>query len=122
MKRPNLFNANGGDENKILCLGQLNLNMDALQGFWGGGVVEMRIVPNPVEGAAQVFYSVEDMPEFTDGIIKLYSISGSLIGSQKVNDTQGQTRFDLSGLASGTYVVVFFSQNQRLGQQILIKQ
>lgn len=117
-----VINTNGGGENKILCLGTVNVNMDALQGFTGGGIVEMRVIPNPVESAAQVFYSVEDLPEFTSGIIKLYSLSGSLINSQKVNDTQGQASFDLNGLASGTYVVVFFSQTQRLGQQILIKQ
>ena len=117
-----VINTNGDGENKILCLGTLNVNMGALQGFTGGGIVEMRVIPNPVESAAQVFYSVEDLPEFTDGIIKLYSLSGSLINSQKVNDTQGQASFDLNGLASGTYVVVFFSQTQRLGQQIIIKQ
>jgi len=29
--------------------------------------------------------------------------------------------FDLSGLASGSYVLVFYFQGQRIGQQILIK-
>ena len=55
-------------------------------------------------------------------ISKLYSLSSSLAQSKKVNEAKGQTRFDMTNLASGTYVVVFFSHDQRLGQQIIIKQ
>ena len=55
-------------------------------------------------------------------ISKLYSLSSSLAQSKKVTETKGQTRFNMTNLASGTYVVVFFSHGQRIGQQILIKQ
>ncbi len=52
----------------------------------------------------------------------MYSLSGSLVQSKKVHESQGQTSFDMTNLASGTYVIVFFTHDQRIGQQILIKQ
>lgn len=124
MKKSNLFNATVGGENKILCLGTTYANMEALQGFTGGGggVVEMRLMPNPAENSAQVHYVVEDLPDYNGGVIKLYSISGRLIESKKVTETKGQTRFNMTNLSSGTYVIVFFTHGQRIGQQILIKQ
>lgn len=117
-----VVNINGGDESKIFCLGAMNVNMEALSGFTGGGIVQMKVIPNPVASQTQVHYVVEDVPEYNGGILKLYSLNGSLIQSKKVTETKGQTRFDMTNLASGTYVIVFFSHGQRIGQQIIIKE
>ena len=111
-----------GHPNEIVCEGYTQVDFMGLSGFNGGGMVQMTAVPNPVEHSTEVQYIVKDMPDYNGGIIKLYSLSGQLIGSQKVNQTQGRAHFDLSRLPAGTYVVVFFSHKQRLGQQILIKE
>ena len=111
-----------GHPNEIVCEGYTHVDFMGLSGFSGGGMVQMTVMPNPAESATRVQYIIENQPEFDGGIIKLYSLSGQLIGSQKVNETQGQARFDLSSLPAGTYVVVFFSHSQRLGQQVLIKE
>ena len=111
-----------GHPNEIVCEGYTQIDFMGLSGFSGGGMVQMTVMPNPAESATRVQYIVENQTEFDGGIIKLYSLSGQLIDSQKVNETQGQARFDLSSLPAGTYVVVFSNHNQRLGQQVLIKE
>lgn len=69
----------------------------------------------------KVKYEVINLPEFTGGAIRLYSLDGRLIATQQVIETRGRVRFDLSRLASGTYVVVFANESHRLGQHVLIK-
>jgi hypothetical protein len=117
---------NPGGGNIILCQDFISIEQGAFSKLPGNGkskgFIKMTVVPNPTQAAAQVQYVVDELPGFKGGTIKLYSLSGSLVQAQKVRGTKGQTRFDLNGLASGTYVVVFFNQGQRLGQQIIIKE
>jgi hypothetical protein len=140
---------NTGGGNTIICQGFISIDPNQIGKLPGTGKsngpekdgmnsVSMTVVPNPALAAAQVQYAVDDIPGFKDGTIKLYNLSGALVQAQKVRGTKGQTRFDINGhafghvsdlifdliqnLASGTYVVVFFNQSQRLGQQIIIKE
>ena len=113
---------NDGSGDKIHCRGRTEINFAGIsQSEGGGGTVMMRVVPNPTIHDAEVHYRVEDLPEYEGGIIKLFDLTGRLVESKKVHQTEGHVWFDISRLSSGTYVVVFFGNEQRLGQQIIIK-
>jgi len=85
------------------------------------GSVEMSVTPNPVQTTTEVRYIVENISRFNGGVIELYSLSGNLIQTRKVDVAEGTQTFDLSGLASGTFVLVFYHQGTRIGQQIVVK-
>lgn len=115
---------NDGSGDKIHCRSHAYIDFADISQFQegGGGTVLMRVVPNPAIQAAEVQYRVEDLPDYEGGIIKLFDLTGRQINSQKTSEISGRIHFDLSTLPSGTYVIVFFGNNQRLGQQIIIKQ
>ena len=118
--------------NQVICQDYLTINLDQLQakepgtrksaGNAGEFEMDMRAIPNPAHHTTRVEYAVDNPKEFQRGTLKLYSLSGHLVESRTVNQAQGQARFDLSNLSSGTYVVVFFEGGRRIGQQMLIRE
>ncbi len=136
---------NAGNGITILCQGFLSINIlgqRPMNGISEGGGdrglsgisaqerstkadpygLTMTVMPNPATTGASVRYLVENIPDYESGIIRMYSLNGTLVGSQKVMGSTGLARFDLNGLATGTYVLVFFNQGQRMAQQVIIKE
>lgn len=83
--------------------------------------IDMNVSPNPTTGITEIRYEIFDLPEFDQGKMVLYSLSGLRIETRTIRQSEGILEFDLSGLASGNYVLVFHHKNTRLGQQIIIK-
>ena len=75
----------------------------------------MLLLPNPAHHIAQVGYTVHDMPEYSGGTVKLFGMDGRLLAERQAIEPEGMVTFDLSGLASGTYVVVFLSDTCSFG-------
>lgn len=86
------------------------------------GYAEMKVVPNPVNTTAVVYYTLQDIENLGgDAYMELYGLQGNLISTKKIDQLQSEQSFDLSHQASGTYVIVVYHQGHRIGQQILIK-
>lgn len=63
----------------------------------------IKVYPNPASDLVQVYVG-----DILDGTALLYSLDGDLIGSQELK--MGTAIFDLSTLASGTYIVKILSE------------
>lgn len=112
--------ANINGKREVICHEVYGLNFPNLTGNQSAWV-NMSVNPNPAEITAEVRYKVETLAGFDGGKMLLYSLSGALIETRTIKASKGEVLFDLSRLASGNYILVFYHHNARIGQQIIVK-
>lgn|GEM_PF-1666806 len=112
--------ANINGKREVICHEVYGLTFPNLNGNQNTQV-EMSVNPNPAEITAEVLYKVDTPAGFDQGKMVLYNLSGALIETRTIKDSKGEVNFDLSRLASGNYILVFYHHNVRIGQQIIIK-
>lgn len=76
--------------------------------------------PNPADYKTTVSYDI-GKPSVSGGTATLYSLTGVALRKVELSNNQGQIDIDLSGLSSGTYIVLLQSKDGYKTQELLIK-
>lgn len=79
------------------------------------GCMDLRVYPNPAQSSINVNHSIAA----TGSTIQVFEINGALVISKPVSPDAFQTTVDVSRLANGIYVLVYWNGNER--KQILFK-
>lgn len=76
------------------------------------------VVPNPVLESSTFVY---DIGSTTDASLRVYDLLGIQRFEFAIHQSSGVVEFDMSALPTGNYIVVIFSEDQVLQQQLFVK-
>lgn len=76
------------------------------------------VVPNPVLESSTFVY---DIGSTTDASLRVYDLLGIQRFEFAIRQSSGVVEFDMSALPTGNYIVVIFSEDQVLQQQLFVK-
>ena len=83
-----------------------------------GDAAHLHVYPNPSQGDWQLDYQLGTARE---GLLRLYSAEGRLLGKWRLKDPAGQFRSDLPGLAKGLYVLRLDAGATRLSTRLVVE-
>ena len=83
------------------------------------GVSEMkwRVYPNP----AKDHINLQFLSEKSDGILRIYSLSGTLMSERSIPSNNSNTTINISALSSGIYLIVFSSSEVQYQEKIIVR-